>query len=115
MDKPHGYGRIIRSADDGSVLRIVEEKDANPEEKSVKEVNTGTYCFSSEYLWDGLASVGNSNSQNEYYLPDLIKIFREKNLKVGAMKLKSSIESYGINSPEDLEFLSNIIATVPKK
>lgn len=115
MDNPQGYGRIIRSADDGSVLRIVEEKDANPEEKSVKEVNTGTYCFSSEYLWEGLASVGNSNSQNEYYLPDLIKIFREKNLKVGAMKLKSSIESYGINSPEDLEFLSNIIATVPKK
>jgi UDP-N-acetylglucosamine pyrophosphorylase len=114
MENPTGYGRIMRSPEDGSVLRIVEEKDANPEEKLVKEVNTGTYCFSSEYLWEGLASIGNQNAQKEYYLPDLVKIFREKNLKIGAMKLKSSIESYGINSPDDLNFLSNIIAAVPK-
>jgi UDP-N-acetylglucosamine pyrophosphorylase len=109
MDNPKGYGRIIRNSDDGSVLRIVEEKDATEEEKAVKEVNTGTYCFSSDYIWDGLESVGNQNAQQEYYLPDLVKIFRDKNLKIGAMKLKNSIESYGINSPEDLEFLSNIL------
>lgn len=109
LDNPTGYGRIIRNADDGSVLRIVEEKDANPEEKAVKEVNTGTYCFSSDYLWEGLQSIGNSNAQSEYYLTDLIKIYREKNLKVGAMKLKNSIESYGINSPDDLKFLSDIL------
>ncbi|WCL49963.1 sugar phosphate nucleotidyltransferase [Leptospira sp. GIMC2001] len=110
LENPTGYGRIVRSADDGSVLRIVEEKDATPEEKTIREVNTGTYCFDSEYLWDGLANVGNQNAQNEYYLPDLVKIFRNKNLKIGAMKLKNSIESYGINSPEDLEFLSKILS-----
>lgn len=109
MDNPKGYGRIIRDSEDGSVLRIVEEKDATEEERTVQEVNTGTYCFSSEYIWDGLGSVGNDNAQSEYYLPDLVKIFRHKNLKIGAMKLKNSIESYGINSPEDLEFLSNIL------
>lgn len=109
MENPTGYGRIIRSADDGTVLRIVEEKDSTAEEKLVREVNTGTYCFSSEYLWDGLASVGNNNAQKEYYLPDLVKIFRSKNLKIGAMKLKNSIESYGINSQEDLAFLTNIL------
>lgn len=108
MDNPTGYGRIIRN-EDGSVARIVEEKDSNPEEKSVKEVNTGTYCFSSRYLWEGLSEIGNDNAQKEYYLPDLIKIFRQKGLPVGAMKLRNSIESYGINSPEDLEFLSKII------
>lgn len=108
MENPTGYGRIIRNPDD-SVARIVEEKDASPEEKTVHEINTGTYCFDSQFLWEGLASVGNDNAQKEYYLPDLVKIFREKSLKIGAMKLKNSIESYGINSPEDLAFLSNIL------
>ncbi|MCC5815491.1 MAG: NTP transferase domain-containing protein [Leptospira sp.] len=108
MKNPKGYGRIIRNTD-GSVSKIVEEKDATEEERAVTEVNTGTYCFSSKYLWDGLASVGNQNAQNEYYLPDLVGIFRDKALPMGALKLKNPIESYGINSPEDLEFLSNII------
>ncbi|MCZ8341399.1 MAG: sugar phosphate nucleotidyltransferase [Leptospira sp.] len=103
MENPTGYGRIIRSSDDGSLLRIVEEKDAKPEEKIVNEVNTGTYCFTTEDLFGALKEIGNQNAQNEYYLTDVIKILREKNQKVGAMTLKNALESHGINSPEDLQ------------
>ncbi len=109
-DDPYGYGRIVRNLD-GSVQKIVEEKDATPEEKAIREVNTGTYCFESRYLWDGLASIGNDNAQKEYYLPDLIQIFRSWNLPVGAKTLLSSVESYAINSPEDLELLNNLLHT----
>lgn len=103
METPTGYGRIIRSADDGSLLRIVEEKDANPEEKAVTEVNTGTYCFTTDELFGALKEIGNNNSQNEYYLTDVIKILRGQGKKVGALTLKNALESHGINSPEDLE------------
>jgi len=103
MDDPTGYGRIIRSSDDGSLLRIVEQKDATPEEKAVNEVNTGTYCFTAEHLFDALKKIGNDNVQKEYYLTDVIKIFRSQGKKVGALTLKNALESHGINSPEDLE------------
>jgi UDP-N-acetylglucosamine pyrophosphorylase len=103
MDDPTGYGRIIRSADDGSLLRIVEQKDATAEEKVVNEVNTGTYCFTTEHLFDALKNIGNDNAQKEYYLTDVIKIFRNSGKKVGAMTLLNALESHGINSPEDLE------------
>ncbi|TGN20925.1 sugar phosphate nucleotidyltransferase [Leptospira idonii] len=103
MEDSTGYGRIIRSSDDGSLLRIVEQKDANPEEKAVNEVNTGTYCFTAEHLFDALKQIGNDNAQKEYYLTDVIKIFRSQGKKVGALTLKNPLESHGINSPEDLE------------
>jgi UDP-N-acetylglucosamine pyrophosphorylase len=103
MEDPTGYGRIIRSSDDGSLLRIVEQKDATSEEKSVNEVNTGTYCFTASHLFAALKEIGNDNAQKEYYLTDVIKIFRSQGKKVGAMVLSNALESHGINSPEDLE------------
>ncbi|MDZ4728070.1 MAG: sugar phosphate nucleotidyltransferase [Leptospira sp.] len=103
MTDPTGYGRIIRSSDDGSLLRIVEQKDATDEEKSVNEVNTGTYCFSTEHLYSALKQIGNDNAQKEYYLTDVIKICVQLGLKVGALTLANSLESHGINSPEDLQ------------
>lgn len=103
MKDPSGYGRIIRSADDGSLLRIVEQKDATEEEKAVTEVNTGTYCFTSDQLFKALKEIGNDNAQKEYYLTDVIKIFRSSGKKVGAMTLTNALESHGINSPDDLE------------
>lgn len=75
---PSGYGRIIRNAD-GDVERIVEHKDANEEELTVKEINTGTYCFDNEALFEALDNVSNENAQGEYYLPDVIEILKAKN------------------------------------
>lgn len=109
MENPTGYGRIIRSADDGSLLRIVEEKDASPEEKVVSEVNTGTYCFTTEDLFGALKQIGNDNAQKEYYLTDVIKIFRSLGKKVGVRTLANALESHGINSPDDLALAKQYI------
>ncbi|WCK54627.1 bifunctional UDP-N-acetylglucosamine diphosphorylase/glucosamine-1-phosphate N-acetyltransferase GlmU [Aneurinibacillus sp. Ricciae_BoGa-3] len=73
MEDPTGYGRVIR-ADNGEVARIVEQKDATEDERKVREINTGTYCFDNEKLFAALKLVGNDNAQGEYYLPDVVEI-----------------------------------------
>ncbi len=79
-----GYGRIIRNGED--VLRIIEEKDATDEEKRIREVNAGLYAFDAKKLFDALKHLGNKNKQNEYYLTDVLSIFREKGYDVKAVK-----------------------------
>ena len=74
-DEPDGYGRIIRNSQ-GLVEKIVEHKDASAEERAVKEINTGTYCFDNEALFKALKQVSNDNVQGEYYLPDVIEILK---------------------------------------
>jgi len=68
---PKGYGRIVRR-DDGSVARIVEEKDASPEERRISEVNASIYLADAKFLFDALRAVGRSNAQAEYYLTDIV-------------------------------------------
>lgn len=75
VEKPTGYGRIIRNSS-GEVTAIVEEKDSSAEEKLINEINTGTYVFDGEGLFDSLRKIGNQNAQGEYYLPDLVKLYR---------------------------------------
>ena len=82
-DNPFGYGRIIRNAD-GEVQKIVEQKDANDFEKQVKEINTGTYLFDNKRLFEALKDINTDNAQGEYYLTDVISIFRQAGEKVGA-------------------------------
>src|SRR5699024_9409227 len=65
LDDPTGYGRIIRQSD-GNILKIIEQKDASPEELKVKEVNSGIYCFQGRLLKESLGKINNNNSQNEY-------------------------------------------------
>ncbi|PJZ64968.1 UDP-N-acetylglucosamine diphosphorylase [Leptospira wolffii] len=108
VDNPTGYGRIVRNSS-GEVIAIVEEKDADPEQKKINEINTGTYVFSSEGLFDSLRRIGNSNAQGEYYLPDLVELYKKEGKKLGAVILKNSGESQGVNSPDDLENLSAIL------
>ena len=93
---PFGYGRIVRN-DNAEVLRIVEQKDATEYEQQIKEINTGTYVFDNERLFEALKNINTNNAQGEYYITDVIGIFREAGEKVGAYTLKDFDESLGVN------------------
>jgi bifunctional UDP-N-acetylglucosamine pyrophosphorylase/glucosamine-1-phosphate N-acetyltransferase len=93
---PTGYGRVIRSSN-GSVERIVEQKDATEEQKNIDEINTGIYCFDNRTLFETLHHVGNDNSQGEYYLPDVIEILQNKGEKVEAFTTVDFEETIGVN------------------
>jgi UDP-N-acetylglucosamine diphosphorylase/glucosamine-1-phosphate N-acetyltransferase len=101
MDDPSGYGRIIRN-DQGFVKQIVEDKDASKEIKKIKEINVGIYIFDSAALFETLPLLKNDNSQGEYYLPDVIKIYVERKEKIAAVLTADVEETHGINSMEQL-------------
>ena len=105
---PTGYGRVIRG-ETGDVERIVEHKDASDEEKTVKEINTGTYCFDNEALFSALKKVNNDNAQQEYYLPDVIEILKSQNEKVTAFITEDEKETIGINDRVALSHAENIM------
>ncbi len=107
-EKPRGYGRIIRNQQ-GYVERIVEEKDATEQERMIKEINSGTYCFDNRLLFETLELVSNSNSQGEYYLPDVIEILRDGGHLVSAYQTTSFEEGLGINSKADLALAENLL------
>lgn len=100
-DDPFGYGRIIRDAE-GSVERIVEQKDATPEEAAVRECNSGFYCFDAQALFKALDQVGSDNAQGEYYLTDVLEICRKAGRLVLALPTADVAECLGINTPEQL-------------
>jgi bifunctional UDP-N-acetylglucosamine pyrophosphorylase / glucosamine-1-phosphate N-acetyltransferase len=95
-ENPSGYGRILRN-EAGSVERIVEQKDASPEEQLVTEINTGTYCFDNEALFEALKLVSNDNVQGEYYLPDVIEILQKQGEIIAAFATDSFEETLGVN------------------
>ena len=97
LDDPFGYGRIIRD-EQGQVERIVEQKDATPEEAAVSECNSGFYCFDAEALFDALAHVGSDNAQGEFYLTDVLEISRDAGRAVLALQATDNTECLGINS-----------------
>ncbi|RCW41429.1 bifunctional UDP-N-acetylglucosamine diphosphorylase/glucosamine-1-phosphate N-acetyltransferase GlmU [Paenibacillus prosopidis] len=96
FDNPTGYGRVIRG-EDGTVQRIVEQKDCSPHEAAVKEINTGTYCFDNQKLFAALAKVTSNNAQGEYYLTDVIGIFREAGESVQGYCTTDLAEAIGVN------------------
>lgn len=95
-ENPYGYGRVIREQD-GSVSKIVEQKDANESEQAVQEINTGTYCFDNQLLFDTLDQVDNNNAQGEYYLPDVVEILKNQGQFISAYQLDSMSEALGVN------------------
>ena len=97
FDNPANYGRIIRETDN-SLKCIVEEKDATPEQKSVKEVNAGIYCLDWTKVKSAFGQLKSNNAQGEYYLTDIISWGKTQNLNVNAYILEDSSEIYGINS-----------------
>lgn len=93
---PTGYGRIVRN-NVGIVERIVEQKDATPEEQAIHEINTGVYCFDNKKLFAALENINNDNAQGEYYLTDVIEIMKNEDEIVTAFKMDDFDESMGVN------------------
>lgn len=101
LDKPSGYGRILRDKY-SSVCGIVEEKDADDFQKDIKEINTGIICFKSESLSEGLKYIRPNNRKKEYYLTDIISILYKKGRLIDSLKISDSSEVLGINSRSEL-------------
>jgi len=93
---PFGYGRVLRNAE-GDVEAIVEEKDATPEQREVREINSGILAFDAEFLVSALPRIGNDNAKGEYYLTDAIAIAREDGLTVGAYPIDDVMQTEGVN------------------
>ena len=106
LEDASGYGRIIRSGDE--VVKIVEHKDCNEKELLVKEMNAGMYCFDIEELVKALDMLSNNNEQGEYYLTDVIEIFKKKDLRVGAVVIDFE-ETLGVNSRVQLAQADEIL------
>jgi UDP-N-acetylglucosamine diphosphorylase/glucosamine-1-phosphate N-acetyltransferase len=102
LEEPAGYGRVVHG-DGGEVIKIVEEKDATPEERKIREINTGIYCVESPFLFSAVAGLGNRNAQGEYYLTDIVEIACNEGLKANSSLAHDPWEVMGINTPEDLE------------
>ncbi len=93
---PTGYGRIVRDAD-GSVARIVEQKDATDDERAITEVNSGIYAFEATLLTQALAGLGTDNAQGEKYLTDVVGIARAQGRAVAAYVLADVWQTEGVN------------------
>jgi bifunctional UDP-N-acetylglucosamine pyrophosphorylase/glucosamine-1-phosphate N-acetyltransferase len=108
LEDPSGYGRIIRD-EKGMVQKIVEEGDASADEKKVKEINTGTFCFDNKSLFSVLNNITPDNKQGEYYLTDALELLRKKNFPIWAVVASNPQEGLGINSQEELEIMEEIL------
>ena len=116
LDKPAGYGRIVRSdvidnpVDDpqGAILRIVEEKDATDEERAIREINTGILYAPTDRLAHWLPLLGNRNSQGEYYLTDIVALAVAEGLRICSTQPADLWEIEGVNSQVQLAALERI-------
>ena len=105
---PTGYGRIVRDAA-GALQRIVEHKDASDDIRRIDEINSGVYVFALEPLFEALSRVGSTNAQGEYYLPDLVDIYRRDGRAVEALALADPDEIRGINTRAELAEVGRIL------
>jgi bifunctional UDP-N-acetylglucosamine pyrophosphorylase/glucosamine-1-phosphate N-acetyltransferase len=96
-DDPRGFGRIVRK-EDGTVAAIVEEYVATPQQKEIKELNVGAYCFSADWLWDALGRIQKNPHKGEYYLTDTIELAVKDGLPVQALIHDDLLETIGINT-----------------
>jgi bifunctional UDP-N-acetylglucosamine pyrophosphorylase/glucosamine-1-phosphate N-acetyltransferase len=107
VPNPDGYGRIVRK--DGAISAIVEHKDASAEIRAIAEINSGVYAFDLDPLFEALRQIGSSNAQGEYYLPDLVRIYREAGRVVETVRLPDAQEILGVNSRKELADVSGIL------
>ena len=107
VDRPYGYGRIVRNQ--GRITRIVEERDATPAQREIREINSGIYAFALEPLFEALGSINSENAQGEYYLPDLVSIYRKQKRTVTTFTIPSAVEIRGINSRTELAEVGKMV------
>lgn len=110
LDDPAGYGRIVREKDSSILKEIVEDRDASPEVREIREINTGTFCFDNRHLFEALDEIDDNNSQGEFYLTDTIKVLHNKGLTASVVAARDPNEVRGVNSAEQLELLAKIFA-----
>ena len=109
LDQPGSYGRVVRDSG-GEVSAIIEAKDANAKERTIREVNTGIYCASADLLRAVLPDVENANVQGEYYLTDLVQMSAGRGLNVQAVTASDPIEFLGVNTEEELAAAERVIS-----
>lgn len=97
LEDPTGYGRIIRNNED-EITSIVEEKDANEEQRLVSEINTGMMCVNAGNLKRWLSNLSNDNAQGEYYLTDVIQMATNEGISIKAIQPESFMEIQGVNN-----------------
>src|SRR4029077_8963354 len=102
------YGRIIRS-DAGEVVGIVEQKDADADQRAVREVNSGVYAFDGAVLADALGRLSDANAAGERYLTDVVGIARVDGRRVGSMQAADAVETEGINDRVQLAELARVL------
>ncbi|TGE36485.1 bifunctional UDP-N-acetylglucosamine diphosphorylase/glucosamine-1-phosphate N-acetyltransferase GlmU [Desulfosporosinus fructosivorans] len=107
MEQPFGYGRVIKNGE--FVAKIAEEKDASVDQRQIKEVNTGTYCFKGSVLKEALAKITTQNAQGEYYLTEVFDVLIKNGEKVLAYCTPDSNEALGINSRAQLAQAEGIL------
>jgi bifunctional UDP-N-acetylglucosamine pyrophosphorylase/glucosamine-1-phosphate N-acetyltransferase len=101
------WGRVLRDGN-GSILGVREYKDATDEERSIKELNTGIYCFEAKWLWPHLEQIRNENTQKEYYLTDLTAMAVAEGLSINTITVPPE-EAMGINTPEELAVAEGLV------
>jgi len=101
LENPTNYGRILKD-DSGSVLAVVEEKDATAEQRTIKEINAGIYCADKHFLFEALKEITTDNAQGEMYLTDIVEIATRKNVKVNSYRHPVPDHVLGVNSRIEL-------------
>ena len=107
VENPAGYGRIVRSGE--QIARIVEERDATPAERAIREINSGVYAFAIHGLFDTVRGLAADNAQREYYLTDLVALLRERGKKVETVIVSDSDDIRGVNSRADLAAATRVM------
>ena len=108
LPDPTGYGRVVRTAQ-GHVARIVEEKDATPEERALTEWNPSLYAFDAPKLWQALESVRPANAQGEFYLTDTIGILAERGERIEAVPVGDARYVQGVNNRVELAAVGTLL------
>ena len=109
LKDPGAFGRIVRD-EQGRILKIVERKDASAEELKLNEINTGTFCFDAQTLFETLKKVTPENAQKEYYITDTIELLKTEGQPVFAFLTEDEKEAIGVNTKEELKELANLMA-----
>lgn len=108
LENPTGYGRIIRD-ENGAFRKIVEQRDATEEERLVREINSGIYCFEAKALFDALRKVEPKNDQGEYYLTDVAEIILARGETVSVYLINDPREVSGVNTRAELAEFENLV------